>query len=76
MLSNCKTTDKAIESACIAAMEQRIASCRISGPVSFENESEYKVAAKKYLACIMPTPICNGIEVTTTEQMSQVCDKS
>ena len=75
MLANCETTNKAVESACMAAMEKRIDSCRISGPVNIVDETAYKIASKKYLACIMPTLICNGIEVTTTEQMRRVCGK-
>lgn len=76
MLSNCAAADEKIESTCITAMKKRIASCRTSSPMNFGNEAEYKIAGKKYLACVMPTPICNGIEVTTAEQMRQVCGKS
>ena len=69
---NCKSNDAAIEQACNAMLSERIAACQGGEPAVFETRESYSARAKRFGACVMPTPICHGVEVTSLEQCKAV----
>jgi hypothetical protein len=68
MLINCKSDNADIQEACLAKFEQRIATCNVSEPSVFKTKSQYKGYARDYLKCVMPKPVCRGVEVTSLDQ--------
>jgi hypothetical protein len=68
LLVNCRTTNAAIEQACIAKLSERIATCQGGEPAVFETRESYAVTARRFGGCVMPIPICRGVEVSSIEE--------
>ena len=68
MLVNCRSRDATVEAAWTAMLQARIAYCQGSEPEIFPSKESYQAAARQFGGCIMPKPICAGVEVNSAEQ--------
>lgn len=63
LLANCESAEPAMRKACLDRLGARAVGC-FAGPDVFDDLEQYKAAAKRYTRCVMPRPLCRGIEVT------------
>ena len=77
---NCKAEDATVEAACIARIERRSVSCfkepLIPYPSVLDDREHSKRVSRRYLDCVMPHPICHGMEVKSSEDKSRLCRSS
>lgn len=70
---NCHTDDAVIEKVCISRLENRMRDCAENRPSVLQNLDHAKRVGDKYLKCIMPKPICKGIEIHNEQQFGMHC---
>lgn len=61
LLKNCRAEDANVQSSCTVSMKRRVSECLPE--VEVLNQAEYRQAARAYVSCVMPRPICDGVEV-------------
>lgn len=64
---NCKSSSPRRSRACAARLRARGAECAASPPAIFESKYRYTLWAREFAACLMPRPICAGVEVDTDD---------
>jgi hypothetical protein len=70
---NCKTDEEAIEKACISRLESRMSDCAKDRPAVLKDQEHAKRVGASYMNCVMPNPICKGIEIRSQHHFEKHC---
>jgi hypothetical protein len=73
MLVNCVVDDAVVSASCRRMLEARMTSCAAGRPRQLANAAAKRAESISYLHCLMPVPICNGVEVSDPGQVVERC---
>ena len=73
MLTNCETDNVTVKQSCVARLNARMGTCGSGRPTVFGSKDDWQIEARDYLRCVMPLPICKGLEIRTDGAMRQHC---
>ena len=62
---NCRSVDPGIAASCEQALQRRGSSCAAVAPDVFADREQYTQWAGRFGKCLLPRPICAGVEVST-----------